>query len=188
MTQPLAFGRKLPLNDWEGDDADNSWITCTATSAGRAVAWSTNGRIVKDGSVYRAASPGAAPDGGQTLQQVAVGVANVAHLKLIIPIGWQWADAFAHLKVGGGVIFAGMYGSFPRAYRYQPIAPEHNGTKDFGHRIWCSHYSPTSGIRTWDPTNPDTHAWGRWIPLSAIKTFALSMGHVDAGYVPLQSL
>ena len=76
MSQPLAFGRKLPLNDWEGDDGHVSWVTCTATSAGRAVAWATNGRIDKDGTVYRAASPGIAPGGGQTLQQVATGVAS----------------------------------------------------------------------------------------------------------------
>ena len=181
MTQPLAFGRKLPLNDWEGDDGHDSWITCSATSAGRAVAWSTNGRLVKDGTVYRNASPGAAPDGGQTLQQVAVGVANIAHLKLIIPVGWQWADVMAHLKVGGGVILAGRYDSMDRAYRYQLAG-------NFGHRIFCTHYSPTSGIRTYDPLNPDIHSWGRWLPLAVVKGFALSLGHVDAGYVPLQSL
>ena len=164
MTQPKAFGRLLPANDFEGDDGHDSWVTCTATSAGRAVAWATNGRIVKDGSVFRDASPGAAPDGGQTLQQVAVGVANIAHL-----------------KVGGGVILAGRYDSLDRAYRYQKFG-------NFGHRIWCSHYSPTSGVRTWDPLNPDIHAWGRWIPLSVIKGFALSFGYVDAGYVPLQKL
>ena len=181
MKQPLAFGRKLPLNDFEGDDGHDSWVTCTATSAGRAVAWATNGRIVKDGSAYYDASSGHVPDGGQTLQQVAVGVANIAHLKLIVGTGWDWTDVMAHLKVGGGVILAGRYDALPRAYRYQAKG-------DFGHRIWCSHYSPTSGIRTWDPLNPDIHAWGRWLPLSVVKAFALSFGHVDAGYVPLGKL
>ena len=33
------------------------FVTCTATSAGRAVAWSTNGRIVHDGALYYAAAP-----------------------------------------------------------------------------------------------------------------------------------
>lgn len=180
MTQPLALGRKLPLNDWEGDDGHDSWVTCTATSAGRAVAWSTNGRLVKDGTVYRDASA-SNPDGAQTLQQVAAAVATVAHLKLVIPTGWDWADVMAHLKVGGGVILAGRYDALPRAYRYQAFG-------GFGHRVWCSHYSATSGIRTWDPLNPDVHGWGRWIPLSVIKGFALSFGRIDAGYIPLQHL
>ena len=179
--RPKAFGRWLPLNDWEGDDHGASWLTCTATSAGRAVAWATNGRIDKDGTVYRAASPTISPGGGQTLQQVAVGVANVAHLQLMAGIGWDWSDVMAHLKVGGGVILAGQYDSLPRAYRYQALG-------DFAHRIWCSHYSPTSGIRTWDPLNPDIHAWGRWLPVAVVKAFALSLGHVYAGYVPLQRL
>ena len=179
--QPFAFGRRLPLNDWEGDDHGASWLTCTATSAGRAVAWATNGRIDKDGAAYRAASPAISPGGGQTLQQVAVGVAALAHCQLIAAVGWDWSDVMAHLKVGGGVILAGRYDALPRAYRYQAFG-------DFSHRIWCSHYSPTSGIRTWDPLNPDIHAWGRWLPLSVVKAFALSLGHVDAGYVPLQKL
>jgi hypothetical protein len=181
MMQPLAFGRKLPRNDWEGDDAHLSWITCTATSAGRAVAWATNGRIDKDGAVYRAAGPISSPDGGQTLQQAAVGVANIAHLQLIIATGWEWADAMAHLRVGGGVILAGVYSSLPRQWRYQDYAA-------FDHRIWCSHWSKTSGIRTWDPLNPDTKAWGRWLPTGVVQGFALSLGHVDAGYVPLGPL
>ena len=188
MTQPLAFGRKLPFNDWEGDDHGASWLTCSATSAGRAVAWATNGRIAPDGSAIRAASPEISPGGGQTLQQVAVGVAAIAHLQLIAAQGWDWSDVMAHLKVGGGVILAGWYGAMPRAYRYQPIAPETNGGQNFAHRMWCSHYSPTSGIRTWDPLNPATHAWGRWLPVAVVKAFALSLGHVDAGYVPLQKL
>ena len=179
--QPTAFGRKLPRNDSESDDGHVSWVTCTATSAGRAVAWATNGRIDHDGTVYRAASPQVSPGGGQTLQQVAVGVANVAHLQLIIPTGWQWADVLNWLRLGKGVILAGRYDSIPRAYRYQA-----NGA--FDHRIWCSHYSATSGIRTWDPLDPNVHAWGRWLPVSVVKGFALSLGHVDAGYVPLQAL
>jgi hypothetical protein len=145
------------------------------------VAWATNGRIDKDGLIYRAAYPVAMPGGGQTLQQAQVAVKRVANLPLVIASGWQWSDVLNWLRLGKGVILAGQYDSLPRAYRYQADGA-------FAHRMWCSHYSATSGIRTWDPLNPDIHAWGRWLPSAVVKGFALSLSHVDAGYVPLQPL
>jgi hypothetical protein len=180
----MAFGRKLPRNDFEGDDftpgAGGHYVTCTDTAAGRMVAWATNGRIDKDGKVYRAAAPGV-PSGGLTLPQVAVAVHRVADLMLVIPSDWHWPDVLAWLKKGGGLVIQGHYAAIPRAYRYQAFA-------DFNHAMWASHYSPSSGVRDWDPLNPDTTAYGRWVPLSVIRDFTLSLGYVSVGYVPLQPL
>lgn len=183
MAQPLAFGRKLPFNDWEGDDytpgAGGKYVTCQDTAAGRMVAWATNGRIDKDGRVYRATL---APrdSNGITLDQVALSVRKVTGLRLIQPQGWNWSDVNAHLMTGKGLIIDGIYDSLPRAYRYQ-------ASGDFGHAMWASHRSLASGIRTWDPLNPDTTRWGRWIPASVIRAFIESMDYYVA-YIPLQPL
>jgi hypothetical protein len=182
MTQPLAFGRRLPRNDWEGDDpAVINFKSCTATAAGRQVAWATNGRVVIDGKTYYAAAPHDPATGGQTLPQVARAVAAVAHLSLVTPTGWSPADALAHLKVGGGLVTQGYYGAMDRAYRYQPGA-------NFNHAGWASHYSATSGVRWWDPLNPDVYGYGRWIPWAAYKAFLVSLGYVSVGYTALQNL
>ena len=129
IPQPLAFGRRLPKNDWEGDDftpgAGGKFVTCQDTAAGRDVAWATNGRIDKDGRVYRAAVPGRDPD-GITLQQAQIAVKRIAFLNLIIPKGWVWSDVKAHLKAGRGLVADGWYGAVPRAFRYQAFA-------DFAH-------------------------------------------------------
>lgn len=190
MVQPLAFGRKLPRNDWEGDDftpgADGHYVTCTDTAVGRCVCWATNGRIDKDGKVYRAAVPGHDPD-GINLQQARVAVRRVAGVELVIPAAWGDREARAHLLNGGGLVMQGWYAAMERAYRYQLAAA-------FGHACWASHLSRTSGIRWYDPLNPDIHAYGRWVPEKAIWPFveALSRREGYAGlfvaYVPLQHL
>ena len=56
MSQPTVRGRKLPLQDWEGDDplpVRNK--TCMDSAAGRALAYATNGAVVLDGKQIRAA-------------------------------------------------------------------------------------------------------------------------------------
>lgn len=185
MKQPLLRGRKLPRNDWEGDDftpgANGSYVTCMDTAAGRMVAYATNGRIDKDGRVYRA-SISYNPN-GITLEQARTAVYHVAKLPLLIP-NWTWEKyALPHLRNYGGLMIAGMYDAFPRSYRYQLKA-------DFAHEIWVSHYSSTSGCRVWDALNPDTNGYGRWMPASIVRKFAESLGgrFLLVGYVPLQSL
>lgn len=182
MTQPLAFGRKLPRNDWEGDDPPAlNFKSCTASAAGRAVAWATNGRVDIDGKTYYLAAPHDLKTGGQTLEQAALAVQHVARALLVIPDACSPADALAYLKAGTGLVTQGYYGALPRAYRYQPFA-------DFNHAGWASHYSPSSGVRWWDPLNPDTTAYGRWIPWVVYKAFLVSLGSARVGYVPLQHL
>lgn len=183
MTQPLAFGRKLPLNDWEGDDAvpgaGGAYVSCVDTSCGRAVAWATNGRIDKDGKLYRAAVPGHDPN-GITLEQAKVAVGAVAHLPLIIPQGWVWGNVSSWLMSGKGLVVIGPYSVIPRAYRYQLAA-------GFDHAMWFSHRSLTSGVREWDPLNPDIHAYGRWLPPAVVRAF-FEAGGATVAYVPLQKL
>jgi hypothetical protein len=187
--QPLVKGRKLPLNDWEGDDftpgAHGAFVTCQDTAAGRMVAYATNGRVDKDGRVYRAAIP-YDPD-GITLQQADVAVHKVAKLDIVIPSDWRWSQVLTHLRNYKGLIVDGWYAEIPRAYRYQLGAA-------FAHAIFVSHYSPTSGMRVWDPLNPDTHAYGRWIPAPVVRAFAEELSRRNrtaslyVGYVPLQAL
>jgi hypothetical protein len=181
MTVPTAFGRKLPLNDWEGDDATpgagGAYVTCVDTAVGRDVAWATNGRVLKDGKVYRAAVPGHDPN-GISLPQAQVAVATVAHLKLVIPQGWSQTQVAPWLSKGKGLVIIGAYASIPRAYRYQLAA-------DFDHAVFVTHYSPTSGMRLYDPLNPDIHAYGRWVPSAVIWGFLASRNY-SVAYVPLQ--
>ena len=180
MTQPTVMGRWLPSNDWEGDDFPNAYKTCTATSAGRAVAFATNGRIVHDGLIYRAAAP-SQPDGGQTLEQAGQAIATVAKLPLIIPSGWQRKDVTTHLRYARGLIVQGKYDVIPRAYRYQAFA-------DFDHAMWFSHLSAQSGnFRGWDPLNPKTHEYGEWYPAAVFWAFVESL-NFSVAYVPLQKL
>jgi hypothetical protein len=182
VKQPLAFGRKLPRNDWEGDDPPVlNFKSCTASAGGRQVAWSTNGRVDIDGARYYVAAPHDPKTGGQTLTQLAIAINNVAHLQLVTPGLWTPRDALNHLTAGGGLITQGYYGALPRAYRYQPGA-------NFGHAGWASHYSPSSGVRWWDALNPDTTAYGRWIPWAVYKAFLVSLGALYVGYVQLQPL
>ena len=179
MIAPTVMGRKLPLGDWEGDDAD-SWVGCTATSAGRAVAFSTNGRIVHDGSVYYAAAPHD-PGGGQSLEQAQLAVKKVANLDLVIPIGWQRKDVTTHLRYARGLIVQGNYDVIPRAYRHQAFA-------GFLHAMWFSHMSAATGnFRCWDPLNPNIHEYGEWLPAAVFWAFIESL-NFSVGYVPLEAL
>lgn len=191
MKQPLLKGRKLPRNDWEGDDfvpskVGTRFVTCTDTSAGRMVAYATNGRVDKDGQVYRAAVHPHDPD-GITLRQADAAVQAVCGRDLLIPAGWQWPQLLAHLRACKGAIVQGWYAEIPRAYRYQPTAA-------FGHAVWVSHYSPTSGVRVWDPLNPDVHAYGRWMPAPILRDFAEELSRREGyaglfvGYAQLESL
>ena len=178
--QPTVMGRKLPLNDFEGDDFPDAYKTCTATCAGRMVAFATNGRIVHDGTVYRAAAP-SQPDGGQTLEQAGQAIATVAKLPLLIPSGWHRADVTTHLRYARGLIVQGKYSAIPLAYRYQAFA-------DFDHAMWFSHLSAQTGnFRGWDPLNPRTTAYGRWYPPAVFWAFIESL-NFSVGYVPLQNL
>ena len=180
MIPPTVMGRWLPLNDWEGDDFPNAYKTCTATSAGRAVAFATNGRIDHDGKIYRAAAP-SQPDGGQTLEQAGQAIATVAKLPLIIPTGWDRVNALTHLRYARGLIVQGKYSVVPRAFRYQAFA-------GFDHAMWFSHLSAQSGnFRGWDPLNPDTSGYGRWYPPSVFWAFVESL-NFSVAFVPLQKL
>jgi hypothetical protein len=180
MIPPTVRGRSLPLNDWEGDDFPDAYKTCTATGAGRAVAFSTNGRIVHDGTVYRAAAP-SQPDGGQTLEQAAQAIATVAKLPLVIPSGWQRANVKTHLRYARGLIVQGAYSAIPRAYRYQSFS-------DFNHAMWFSHMSAATGnFRCWDPLNPNVHEYGAWLPAAVFWAFIESL-NFSVGYVPLGPL
>ena len=185
MTQPTAFGRKLPRNDWEGDDftpgAGGKFVTCGDTAAGRMVAWATNGRIDKDGRIYRASI--ARDVDGVTLVQLRAEVKAVAHLPLNIPIAtgvMTQASVTAHLRAGRGLIVNGLYSTIPRAYRHQLAAA-------FNHSMFAGYISSTGALRLWDPLNPDTNAYGRVVPLSILWPFLASL-HYAVAYVPLQPL
>ena len=110
------MGRRLPPNDFEGDDftpgARGRYVTCLDTAVGRAVCFSTNGRTCKDGRMYRA-SIAYDPD-GITLSQAKNEVAMVAHLPFIIPV-WQRANVMTHLRYARGLVVTGDYSTIPRA-------------------------------------------------------------------------
>jgi hypothetical protein len=180
MKQPTVFGRKLPRQDFEGDDRmpGGKYVTCQDTAAGRMVAWATNGRIDKDGRIYRAVLND--PDGIR-LDQAAVAIKRVARLDLVQPRGWKLANVKTHLRYGRGLIVNGDYGAIPRAYRHQAFA-------HFDHAMWVSHLSAASGnVRLWDPLNPDIHAYGRWVPASVIWAFLETLDFACA-YVALEPL
>src|ERR1017187_6753587 len=119
MIQPKAFGRWVPRADSEVDDhtpgAGDHYVTCGDTSAGRAVAWATNGRVDKDGSGYRAVTtdPGAA-----TLDGPALEIKAIAGLALIQPSGWAWGECSFHLMTGIGLVIEGWCATLPDALQY----------------------------------------------------------------------
>jgi hypothetical protein len=186
MTTVLLAGRRLPHQDWEGDSftPNGKYVTCTDTSAGRMVAYATNGRVVKDGRVYRAALRPPDPN-GITLKQAQQAVRSVTGLRLIIPSAWDWPDVLAHLTAKRGLVIQGWYSGIPRQYRFQLAA-------DFGHAMFASHYSPTAGIRVWDPLDPNTNHHGQWIPARHVRAFMEALSRREgvtslfAAYVPLQ--
>jgi hypothetical protein len=179
MIQPKAFGRLIPHSDSEVDDhtpgANGAYVTCGDTSAGRAVAWATNGRVDKDGSVYRAVTkdPGAA-----TLDVLALEIKAVAGLTLIQPTGWAWGECSFHLMTGTGLIIQGLYSSIPAQFRFQDAA-------DFTHDMFACYRSLRSGVRLYDPLNPDTAGYGRWVPAPIVRAFIESGGahNITVGYL-----
>jgi hypothetical protein len=182
MIQPKAFGRLVPRNDWEGDDhtpgAGGAYVSCGDTSAGRAVAWATNGRVDKDGSVYRAVTkaPGAITLGGLALE-----IKAVAGLTLIQPTGWAWGECSFHLSTGIGLIIQGWCDSLPDALQYQ-AGPNH-----FLHDVFACYRSLKSGVRLYNPLNPDTSGYGQWVPAAVVRKF-IESGGVTVGYLVNQPL
>ena len=143
------------------------------------VAYATNGKGDKDGKVYRAAIvPHVAL--GITLEQAKSAVHIVANRTLVIPYGWDSHAVSSHLTAGRGLMIAGWYDQLPRAYRYQAYA-------HFTHMMWAAYISKTSGFRVWDPLNPDTTAYGRWIPANIMYAFAASLNY-QVAYVPLEPI
>lgn len=177
MTQPTVQGRKLPRNDWEGDDftpgAGGQYVTCQDTASGRMLAYATNGRIDLDGKVIRAAIL-PKDSNGVSLEQVAGAIRrltkpdrNLERHNMTLGAQRTWLRNFR------GLVVDGYYGAIPRAFRYQAGA-------DFFHAVFISHYSPTvlygkGGYRVWDPLNPDTTGYGRWYPRDAIEPFMQSL-------------
>lgn len=186
MAWPLANGRKLPRNDWEGDDftpgAGGSFVTCQDTAAGRMLAYATNGRIDLDGRLIRSKIYPADPN-GVSLSQVANAIRLLTSPDRILHYGNKTLSEMRTWLAPPnyrGLVVDGNYWLIPRAYRYQANA-------NFAHALFISHKSPTSGYRVWDPLNPDTTAWGRWIPPAAIEPFMTSLNGL-CGWITLEPL
>lgn len=185
MRQPTVLGRKLPRNDFEGDDftpgAGGKWVTCRDTSVGRAVAFATNGRVDRDGRVYRAALSHPDPD-GITHAQAAEAVYKVARLRLLRPRGWSRPQVQAHLYAARGLVVNGWYDALPPAFRRQP------GDAHFTHAMFASHISRAMDKwRVWDPLDRNLAGYGRWIPGAVMWDFLESLDY-QVSYVPLQPL
>jgi hypothetical protein len=192
VTTVLLEGRKLPHGDWEGDDftpgAGGRYVTCTDTSTGRALCYATNGRVDLDGRQIRAAVHPHDAD-GINLRQAQRAIESLTNTTIVIPEHWGWTEALLHLRAKKGLIIQGWYAEIPRQYRYQLPA-------DFGHAMWASHYSPTSGIRVWDALDANQAHHGQWIPARYVRAFAEEFarrerGAIDrlfVGYIPLQHL
>ena len=185
-TQPTVMGRKLPRNDWEGDDRVLSnagkFITCMDTAIGRAVSFATNGRTDEDGAVYRSALRPRDYD-GIDLDQAKREVFTVAGLELVIIRAgvWRLANVKTHLRYARGLVVIGRYDALPREWRWQAGA-------DFWHAMFVSHRSEATGnCRTWDALNPRLSGYGEWLPGEAIFDFMAS-ANFECGYVPLQPL
>jgi len=190
MTTVLLAGRRLPHQDFEGDDrtpgAGGKWVTCTDTAAGRALCYSTNGRTNLDGRTIRAAvHPHDA--GGLDLPQAKQAIESLTTTTIILPQHWDWPELLGHLRAKRGAIIQGWYASIPRDYRHQAKAA-------FGHAVWVSHYSPTSGMRVWDPLDANQTHHGQWVPPRYVRAFAEDWAHrqgtthLHVGYIPLQHL
>jgi len=81
----------------------------------------------------------------------------------------------------------GWYSKVRREYRFQARA-------DFGHALFISHYSPTSGMRVWDALDANTKHHGQWVPAADIRASMEELSRRNGttalyvGFVPLQSL
>ena len=194
MTTVLLNGRKLPHGDWEGDDAtpgaSGRMVTCTDTSAGRALCYATNGRKDIDGRQVRAAVKPPDPN-GINLRQAKQAIESLSATTVVIASHWGWTDVMAHLKKKPytGLIVQGWYAEIPRGERFQANA-------DFGHAMWLSHYSRTSGIRVWDALDANERHHGNWVPARYIRAFMEELARREGtgpnqlfcGFVPLQPL
>ena len=192
MTTVLLDGRKLPHQDWEGDDytpgAGGKWVTCTDSSVGRDLCYATNGRVDLDGRQIRAAVIPPDPD-GITLVQAKQAVERLTDTTLIVPRDWDWFECLAHLRAKKGLVVQGWYAEIPREYRFQLRC-------DFAHALFISHYSPTAGMRAWDALDANKTHHGSWVPATYIRrsmeTLArregVSVGALFCGFVPLQRL
>lgn len=179
-------GRRIPFTDWEGDDfvphaPTGKYVTCMDTATGRAVAFSTNGRVDKDGEVYRAAVHPPDPNGVNFDQmEKAVKVIN-PKLDLVHHTGWTKANVTPWLKAGKGLIVTGIYSSIPRMYRFQA-----NG--DFSHAMFITHFNKLGTLmRLFDPLDPRLDRRGRTVPTSILWPFLDDLSG-NAGYVPLHPL
>ena len=91
---------------------------------------------------------------------------SLAEVKLLSALIDQLLrNLLAHLTAKRGLIVQGWYSRIPRAYRFQAAA-------EFGHAVWISHYSSTSGMRVWDALDANTKHHGQWVPVVAIRAFA----------------
>ena len=181
MSQPTVRGRKLPLNDWEGDDPfPIRNRTCMDTACGRMLAFATNGYVTLDGKTIRAAVHPHDTD-GITMDQASAAIHALTARAIVQHRGWPLANVKTHLRYARGLIVVGMYSAIPREYRHQAGA-------DFAHAMWVSHTSAASGnARLWDPLNPAIHEYGRWVPASVIWAFMDTLGN-QCGYIPLEPL
>lgn len=188
MTTVLLAGRKLPHQDFEGDDwaSGANFKTCTDTSTGRDLCYATNGRINLDGKQIRAAVHPHDKD-GITLPQAKRAVEALTNTTLVIPGDWDWYDVLRHLRLKNGAVVQGWYSKISRQYRFQAKA-------DFGHAFFISHYSPTAGMRVWDALDANTTHHGSWVPARDIRASMEELARINGahglyvGYVPLQPL
>jgi len=192
MTTVLLDGRKLPHQDWEGDDytpgAGGKWVTCTDSSVGRDLCYATNGRVDLDGRQIRAAVVPPDPD-GITLVQAKQAVERLTDTTLIVPRDWDWFEVLAHLRAKKGLVVQGWYAEIPPEYRFQFRC-------DFAHALFVSHYSPTAGMRVWDALDANKTHHGSWVPATYIRRSMealarrenVSLGALFCGFVPLQPL
>ncbi len=186
MTQPTRGGRRLPPNDWEGDDATpgagGAYVTCMDTATGRMIYYATNGRVDHDGKWYRARVEPRDPSGVNFGQMDQVLHDMTPPLDMKYRSGWTQAEVTAHLRRSQGLVVTGRYNTIPRQYRHQ-------GNGAFLHAMFVSHFD-TSGrrvMRLWDPLNPDLDGYGKIVPRDILWDFLNSAGYL-AGYVPLQPL
>jgi hypothetical protein len=179
---PIAYGRNLPLTDWEGDDftpgAGGAYVSCMDTAVGRMLYWATNGRKNLDGKQIRAAVKPADPN-GITFEQANQAVHSLTGLNVLYANESQhWIENWL-INRGHGLVIAGNYSAIPRQYRFQAAA-------NFRHAIFIIGQGPAGNTREYDPLDPRIHLYGEInIPMSAIWPFVASLNGL-VGYIPLQ--